>query len=472
MKTKKLIELNKFNNFSSGELRVDKFYNYNPKEKLENSYGVKLAIFPLFKNSEETYSLDLSSQCNAITGIAFTKQYYPEAKVSEYRLIVNSEENYIYLHQFISGMNIMMRIPFIEFEAPPFIITCKKDDNDYIMMSSNEKLVVWRKNYSPYEITNVPTMTSMCYNDGILFCSIESPAYKIWYAKDWQFENIGDIGENSGYLILEDDIGDARKVLTFDEDVYVFRDYGITKIMNTKGELSVNQVYVSNTRIFPNTVCLCGNEIVFMTIDGIYSFNGSSVSKIDIDISKYLTTQNDNAYASSLGDLYYLALKLDFKDDKKVLCENNEYENNALLILNVNDGAYQILRGIDIKNLCPARCEEFEKMLVTFNGTNATKIGEIVDESVSMNEALPKYWLSQELTNSFNNKMFTKLSITADQGVKFNLMLDDENISFTTYQNGLNEFNFKLISKQIRLEISSIETSAKVDKVVLEYYEY
>ncbi len=473
MKTKKIIDLNKFNDFNSGQLRADKFYNYNPGETLKNSFGVKMADFPLFKGDTNTYQLDMADLFDGITGLAFTKQYFPNNKNTDYRLLTCSNEYKVYLHQFLCGMQIMFAMPNIQFESTPFIMQCKKDDTDYIMLSGDEKLVVWRTNYVPYTIENVPNITSMCYNDGMIFSTIMDPAYKIWYASDWKFENIGNISENSGYISLEDDIGYARKVVTFDEDIYVFRDYGITKIVNTKGEFTISQAYVSNTRIFPNTVCLCGNEIVFMTIDGIYSFNGARVTKLDIDLSKYLIQNNDSAFASSLGDIYYLALRLNFNDDKSVLCENGDYINNTIVILNITDGSYQILRGVDVVSFCPAKCEAFEKLLVVFNGENSAKIGEIsTDESIFLSDPLPKYWSSQNLVDSFNNKMFTKLNIIADEGVKFNLMLDDSSISFTTYQTGMNEFNFKLISKQIKLEISSSNTSARVDKATLEYYEY
>lgn len=471
MRNKEKIEITKFNNFNSGDIRVENFYNYEPGETLANSYGIKPAEFPSTATSDTTYSLDMSSTFNAITSIAFTKQYFPQNGITDYRLLVCSNEYKVYLHQFLTNMNFMFAMPNIQFESAPVIMQCKKDDCDYIMLSAKEKLVVWRTNYLPYTIEDVPNITSMCYNDEILFCTIESPAYKIWYASDWTFDNIGNIDENSGYIILDDDIGYARKVLTYDEDVYVFRDYGITKIMNTKGSFSINQIYVSNTRILPNTVCLCGNEILFMTKEGIYSFNGANVAKLDVDISKYLIKNNNNAYASSLGEMYYVALNLDFNDGKLILCESGEYTNNAILILNVETGIYQIVRGIDVLHFCPAKCETFEKMLVTLNGENSAKICEICNTSVSQTTALPKFWSSQDLCETHDTKLFTKLSIVADENVKCNLILDDGNIAFTTYTNGLNEFNFKFVTKQIRLEISSFEESAEVKKLTLEYYE-
>ena len=111
-------------------------------------------------------------------------------------------------------------------------------------------------------------------------------------------------------------------------------------------------------------------------------------------------------------------------------------------------------------------------MLVTFNTMNTSKLGQIVDTSSCFDASLPKYWESSDLTNNFNTKLFTKLSIQASENVKFNFIYDDKSISFTTYKDGLNEFCFKILCKEIKLEISSNETQASVDKVVIDYYEY
>ena len=68
--------------------------------------------------------------------------------------------------------------------------------------------------------------------------------------------------------------------------------------------------------------------------------------------------------------------------------------------------------------------------------------------------------------------MFTKLTVDADKDVKFKLIYDDKEITFTSYTTGINEFLFKITGKQLKLEISSLEQSAVVKKVYLDYYDY
>jgi hypothetical protein len=210
---------------------------------------------------------------------------------------------------------------------------------------------------------------------------------------------------------------------------------------------------------------------MFATKDGIYSFNGVKVTKSSVDITLEQTDSND-ACASSLGDKYYLALRIDFDDDKQILCEQGNYVNNALVAIDVIDYSYQIVRGVDIKALVPMKTDMFEKMLVVFNTEHSDTIGQICETSTCYGEILPKFWGSGNLTQDYTLKMFTHLLVYADENVNFRIIFDDDSMDFTTYTSGLNEFNFKITGHIVRLEISSDNADADVKKVVLDYYDY
>ena len=130
------------------------------------------------------------------------------------------------------------------------------------------------------------------------------------------------------------------------------------------------------------------------------------------------------------------------------------------------------MRGIDIKSLLAVKTDVFEKMLVTFNSGPVDKIGQIVNAPKYMEENLPKYWCSGSVVDSINTKLFTKLTVNADAGVKFTLKHDNKETHFTTYKKGVNEFVFKLCCRDMKIEISSSQDSAEVNNLVLEYYEY
>ncbi len=474
MKEKKRIEIDTFNNFnSSNNIHTEKFYNFFPSNKLSSSQGVAVAKFPKMYTDMTEEELDIEDlDINSVCGVSYFKMYFPDSQNTQHRILIYGDDNKVYINQLFSGSSMLLWLFNLQFNSPPVSLSYKTDDTDSIILTSSDKMVVWHTNYSPYEIENVPIITSMCMNDEVLFCTIKDPAFKIWYATNLDAENVGQVSAESGYISLEDDLGYSRKILTFNEDIYVFRDYGISKINYIKNDISVSQIYLSNTKIYADTVSICGNVIMFMTKDGIYSFNGVKVTKTDVNIKTLLPSTNEHTTASSLGQKYYLALRLNFNDNKEILCETGDYVNNALVIIDIIDYSYEIIRGVDIKSLLPVKTELFEKMLVTFNTINNSQLGQIVETSSCFDTRLPKYWQSSNLTNNFNTKLFTKLSIQASENVTFNLIYDDKNISFSTYKDGLNEFCFKILCKQVKLEISSNETNASVDKVVLDYYEY
>ncbi len=474
MKTKKRIAIESFDNFKKETAAsVDRFYNYLPTKVLSNSYGVKEAGFPNSLEDSTEYHLDIDeADFSKVKGVTYFKQFFPRSGNTQHRILIYGDDKKEYINQLFCEDNALYWLYSLEFNSAPITLAFKKDDSDAIILSSKDQMKIWKTGYSPYTVENAPIITSMCMNEGVLFCTIQEPAFKIWYATDLDPENIGNITANSGYISLEDDLGYARKIVSFNQDVYVFRDYGISKIKYVKNNISVSQVYLSNTKIFTDTVSVCGNTIMFMCVEGIFQFNGVKVTRSGIDIAEMLSIRNDNACAASLGNKYYLALRLNFGDQNQIMCETGEYVNNVIIVVDLTDYSYQIIRGVDVGSLLPVKTPVFEKMLVTFNTVYDTKLGEICEEATCFNTPIPKFWATNDLFELPTQRMITKLSVVADQGVKFNLKYDGKSTSFTSYTTGLNEFCFKIYCKNLKLEISSPNTSAEVQKVFVDYYDY
>ena len=475
MRNKKVVEISEFNNFSketTNKIVTKKFYNYFPTKTLNNSKGIEVALFQKNVTNKTEKELKISdTTMTKVESLSYFKQYQSKEKFTTHRLVVYGDDKKVYFNQLIDDTWDLFWLYNLTFETEPIVLTYKRDDIDTAILAGDNKMVVWVTGFSPYTIENVPVITSMCMNEGVLFCTVSDPAFKIWYATDLDLENVGNISNYSGYIMLEDNLGYARKVVVFNEEVFVFRDYGISKISYIRNNATVSQVYQSNTLIYTNTVSVCGNTILFMTKDGLYSFNGVKVTKAKVELINALSVDNAGSFASSLGEKYYLSLNIDFADDNKILCEG-ECINNSLLIVDTCDFSYEIIRGVDIKSMLPLKTEVFEKMLFTFNSGPINKIGQMSSFSKIMEENLPKFWASEQLLDDINTKLFTKLSVDADMDVKFTLLCDGKRFEFTTYKEGVNEFMFKVCCKKINLEISSSMESANVKKVALDYYEY
>ena len=182
MKTKKQIEIKNFNNFNtSDKINTEKFYNFLPTENLESSLGVAVAKFP--NTYEDTTEVELgidNLDINSVCGVTYFKMYFPTSQNTQHRLLIYGDDNKVYINQLFSGSPILLWLFNLQFNSPPVSLSYKTDDTDSIILTSSDKMIVWHTNYSPYEIEDVPIITSMCMNDEVLFCTIKDPAFKIW----------------------------------------------------------------------------------------------------------------------------------------------------------------------------------------------------------------------------------------------------------------------------------------------------
>ncbi len=456
---------------TSFKLKLNKnkniFYNYQADDKLISANGVEVATFTFLEDGPRP--LYIPDGVSQIKGLGCFKQYYPNDGDTTYRMLLYGDDKRLYYNLMFKYSYNFQSLFGISFDTAPIVLSYKKDDLDTIIMSSQEKMYVWQTNHNPKQLSNVPIITSMCMNEGVLFCTIKEPAFKIWYCKDLNPELVGTNDDVSGYVSLQDDLGYARKVISFDEDVYVVRDYGISKINIYKDEVKVSMVYQSNTLIYTNTVSICGNSLLFFTKDGLHVYNGAKVVKQDINLNTILRDINPNAVASSLGDIYYLATNIDFSDGKQILCENGEYTNNVLIMLNTQDLTYQILRGVDVVCFLPFKSEMLEEMYFVLNGVK--EIVKISKNSKYFDENLPKLWQNCNIFENCNKKVATKLTVYASKNVTFALKFNDKSLTFTTKKSGLNEFHFKRLCNTLQITITSQEEDANVDSMEITYYD-
>jgi hypothetical protein len=463
MRTKKILQIT---DFASGQA-----YNLSTKSGVKSTYGIDDAKFPYSPQDMGERRLKVTELgFDSVEGLTYFGQFFPNASTTVYRLLVHGSDHKAYLTQFVSYTDQLNWVYNLTFSTPPTALAFKQNGSDSIILASDDKMVLWKTNYNPYTIQNAPIITSMCMNDGALFCTIKQPGFKIWYAKDFNAENVGTISKNSGYISLEDELGYATKIVSFKGDVYVIREYGITKLNYVRKDISFTHIFATNTRIYPNTVSVCGNLLLFMSTEGMYAFNGSKVSRLNIEIQDRIR-DNEHAVASSLGSKYYLGLNIDFKDNKKVLCENDEHINNALFILDVNDLSFELIRGVDIKGMLPVKTIYFEKMLVIFNGTYKTRLGEIIKQPKCFGVVMPKKWIKESIFEDSIPKIITKLQINSSKGLNVKLKCDNREYLFKTYKDGLNEFTFKVRGVNIDISVESNQDEMEMKKILLEYYE-
>lgn len=478
--TKKIV-LNDFSQRLSGKNVQTKFdcmeiYNFNSSDgSLKKGIGVKeLTVYMENDINSEKFELDYQSLgLEYINKVMHFKQYFASSGNTTHRLLIHGSDNKLYIYQMYSGLNTINWTYQLSFETIPVVLEYKKDGLDSILISANDKLIVWSTGRTPYELTNVPTITSMCVFNDVLYCTIAGESDKIWYTSNLNPENIGTESDTTKYLLLSDERGASRKVVTFKENVYIFRDYGISRLNDYKKDdiPTYNQIYLSDTKIYSNTIAVCGDYIIFMTRDGVYKFNGASVSKVDVLPESLLGKINEYAASTNLQDKYYLALKMDFGDNRLVGCENNpDMKNNALIKLDLQDNSIQIVRGIDIKDMLALKAGFEEKIIVTFNSGYQSKIGEIVDNGVCFDDVLPKHYSSNYvIQGDMDDITLRNIVVDCSAGVTLKIITEQGEYSFDAYCNGINKFQTIINCKKFKIELDSSDVEPYVNTVQIEY---
>lgn len=461
---------------TQSKLDCTKIYNFKTGDgTLKKGMGV--GLFTTYASNDlSSYHYPLSYNhlgLEYFNKVMYFKQYFSTSGDTTHRLLIHGSDKKLYLFQMFSNLNKPNWVYELQFDTIPAVLEYKKDGLDSILISSTDKLVVWSTGRTPYEISNVPTITSMCVYNDVLYCTIAGENDKIWYTSNLDPESVGTESDQTKYLIMEGSAGGGQKIVMLKENMYVFCDYGIGRI-NTyaKNEPTYNQIYLSNTQIYPNTVVVCGDFVIFLTRDGLYKFNGSTISKINVLQDQLGYNINDYAVASHLKDCYYLALHLNFDDDKQIGCESDtNMKNNALVKLNLHDNSFEIMRGVDIKDILALKAGIEEKLVLTFNSVYQNLIGEVTDDGTYFDNVLERlYSTNYVVQEDIQSLTIRKLYVDASKGVVVKIITDENVISeFNVVKDGINEFQTIIPCKKFKIEVVANTNDVYVNLIKIDY---
>jgi len=188
---------------------------------LKTGLGLSKAQLPLEKSfySEQTFLDTESLGITNINALLYFKQYFSSSGNTQHRILLHGSDNKLYVHQMFSNNGTFIWLYQLEFSTPPVCLTYKLDGKDTIILSTPEKMMVWTTDLLPYEISDVPTITSMCVHEDVLFCTIAGEANKIWCCLSKNPEMISETSDYARCLRLDDELGYSRKIMSFKENL-------------------------------------------------------------------------------------------------------------------------------------------------------------------------------------------------------------------------------------------------------------
>ena len=145
------------------------------------------------------------------------------------------------------------------------------------------------------------------YKNGRVFAIDGTDSYKLCWSGENGIDDWEEKIDGAGWLYTDTELGEIINLLVYKEYIAVIKKQGISLLsaFGTPEEFKVVSNVVTPT-IYQNCSAVCDDKIFFYTTDGLYSFNGSVIKKVEIELAKNFTSI---VYAMAYGSTVFIAGK-------------------------------------------------------------------------------------------------------------------------------------------------------------------
>ena len=314
------------------------------------------------------------------------------------------------------------------------------------------------------EIENAPPISSACIHYERLFATSDG-GKSLWFSDDFDPLNWSVSLTEAGFIDMSGSRGEALKVMSFADALFVFRSYGITKVSayGDQTQFAVSDLFLSSGKIFRDSVTYCGDRILFMSSDGFYSFNGVSATRILSGLDGVV----DYSYQEVKGEYFngkaYFIVKA-VHDESEYLC---------LLVYDVAKGDCFLSYGMNVKHLCLLSGKN-NYALTALSGTRSG-IYSITEKDDFMSQPLKKLWKSKfcDFGLAKENKVLSKISFYTDTDITLTVDNGSQTAVYTVCGGRRRKtIAPKMLGDNFSLEIYTEKKDARVSAMTLEFEYY
>jgi len=388
-----VVTYNKDESLMSGS----EIYNFsNEKGNLENNYGIKKFSV---KNGNNDYEIDPVT--TEIKGVWSAKWVYNANANAQDYIFYMLDDNKIYYRE-LSHPATVMTIGHTFSQIPTLTKVFENNGEAFIFTSTEDSMILINQN-SITTYQNAPKVIDTCYHYSKLFAITSDMKNSLVYSSDTEVKNW--TSENIEKISFNDERGRLLKLKIFDDAIYIFREYGISKVYESSGNIVVEHIFMSDDYIFPETICENMNKIIFLSTSGLNSFNGTSVKSLKYNEIKNIVKNLDSQpVAESFEGKYFLACQYPFITSG-IGCENSIFTNNAVLIFDLVEEKVEFLRGIDVKKFIKFNSANLSKLAVILRGNDKSKIGELSENIGVFGNVNKQIWRSGKTDFGYIGKL-------------------------------------------------------------------
>lgn len=382
-------------------------YNLTCKDgALKTGLGFKDFEVPAtYDNLEECHSYNFAEKIDEIKGIWLDRWFNTTLERFVFQILMVDSENVVWGVPLVDSFNGFVWQKSSKLQSEPLYGCAYRVENEDSALFFSKEGMLYLAAHAEGLYTDVPALISCVVHYDNFFGITNTNRNTLIYTTNLNLKNWSD--EESSAIEFLDNRGSFTKLVAFNDYVYLFRENGITKISiyTSKNDFSFTHLYTSTSKIYENSVCVCGEKVFFVTRDGLYTFNGNSVDKVLDDYDIYFKNlENKNCASACLNGKYYLATKCFFEDDKQVGCENSEFVNNVLFAVDINDFSVDVFRGVDIRKLLSIDNPYTNKLCACFYNANKQRIGQLTTDGKLFGNSNVKLWKSFFTDLNFKSK--------------------------------------------------------------------
>lgn len=420
---------------------------------------------------ETTHTINFGASMDEIHNLWLDRWFNTNTDKYYYQLLLIDEDNVLWgviLPDEFEGF-IWKRCIRLQ-SKPTFGRNYRIDNEDSSIFFSQEGMVYL--SYTTDAIyDNVPPIISCVVHYDNFFGITNTNRNTLVYTTNLNLTEWDD--EQSSTIEFLDERGSFTKLISFNDYVYLFREYGITKISlySSKSSFSFTHLYTSSSKIFEESVCVCNDVVVFATRDGLYRFNGSSVTKIFDSYDDYIKNfDNTNCTSACLNGKYYLATKCNFQDGQTVGCESSTYVNNVLFEFDLDKDTVNILRGVDVRDLLAIDTPFMNKLCACFYNSNKQKVGELNYSGKVFTTINKKFWQSAytDLGEYGKRKKIKEIILTTKYDIEVEVISDEESKTYKIFgKENEQRIQFCVFGKQFKFIFKTDEENCEIRKPVV-----
>ena len=299
--------------------------------------------------------------------------------------------------------------------------------------------------------------STMCVHNDRVFAVLKLDEYKLYFSDDFDPKNWQISLQEGGYFAFDTEMGKVVKVISHGGYVFLFFEHGIMRLTayNQQTEFRLQKLYLSPGTIYPGTVAVCGDKMIFASSDGVFSFDGVQIKKVMSEAEDLFDSEQAHAFAVHHGGKYYLACRL--KMDSEIAGANN-----SLVVYDVWKDSFDVAHDINVLSMVALETDAVRGVLTEVDYP-VNYIGLIGKVGAVDSTPTNKLWQSPVTSFGVSNgkKLLREFRLRTEGGGVLKVWLDGALLSFA-FADGLSVIKVMRPFDKLHLAITSSSASSRV----------